>query len=214
LSLVISLAQMCLMSCARLTIMLARRYDSTNLLSRAQVHRAGWPRVRDGVGGHRVRQGGPRVVRLGAPPSTRGPHCSNLTPIFIGMHRNAPLSPMKRVPGHTIPIFPMHLAPMAPMHNYYRANSSTAFTRGPRWPRSLGSLQAVFLCFIVYPLIFYYTAYTIIRQRSTKMLRSWELPSGAHRGGDGHPRPADAVMATREVKFTGLTRNSQVDPAV
>ena len=27
--------------------------------------------------------------------------CSNSTPIFIGMHRNTPLSPMKRVPGHT-----------------------------------------------------------------------------------------------------------------
>jgi hypothetical protein len=32
--------------------------------------------------------------------------CSNLAPIFIGMHRNAPLSPMKRVPGYTIS---MHL---------------------------------------------------------------------------------------------------------
>ena len=42
--------------------------------------------------------------------------CSNLTPICIGMHRNAPSSPMERAPGHTIPMVPMHLAPMAPMH--------------------------------------------------------------------------------------------------
>jgi hypothetical protein len=46
----------------------------------------------------------------------QGPQCSNLTPIFIGMHRNAPLSPMKRVPGYTMPLVPVHLPPMAPMH--------------------------------------------------------------------------------------------------
>ena len=33
---------------------------------------------------------------------------------FIGMHRNAPLSPMKRVPGCTTPM--KNMAPMAPMH--------------------------------------------------------------------------------------------------
>ena len=52
------------------------------------------------------------------PPSPQVPsaeQCSNLTPIFIGMYRNAPLSLMKRVPGCTIPMVPMHLAPMAPM---------------------------------------------------------------------------------------------------
>jgi hypothetical protein len=43
-------------------------------------------------------------------------HYSNLTPIFIGMHRNAPLSPMKRVLGYTIPMVPMHLAPRAHMN--------------------------------------------------------------------------------------------------
>jgi hypothetical protein len=43
-------------------------------------------------------------------------HCSDLTPIFIGMHRNAPLSPMKRVPGYTVPMVPMHLPPMASMN--------------------------------------------------------------------------------------------------
>ena len=48
--------------------------------------------------------------------NARGRQCSNLTPIFIGVHRNAPLSHMKRVPGHTTPMVPMHLAPMAPMH--------------------------------------------------------------------------------------------------
>jgi hypothetical protein len=32
------------------------------------------------------------------------------------LHRNAPLSHMKRVPGYTIPMVPMHLAPMAPMN--------------------------------------------------------------------------------------------------
>ena len=42
--------------------------------------------------------------------------CSNLTPIFIGMYRNAPLSPLKRVPGYTIPMVPLHVAPMAPMN--------------------------------------------------------------------------------------------------
>jgi hypothetical protein len=42
--------------------------------------------------------------------------CSDFTPIFIGMHRNAPLSPMKRLPGCTIPVVPMHLPPMAPMN--------------------------------------------------------------------------------------------------
>jgi hypothetical protein len=42
--------------------------------------------------------------------------CSNLTPIFIGMHGNASLSPMKRVSGYTIPMVPMHLASMAPMN--------------------------------------------------------------------------------------------------
>ena len=45
-----------------------------------------------------------------------GPQCSDFTPIFIGMHRNTPLSPMKRVPGYTIPMVPMHLPPMAPMN--------------------------------------------------------------------------------------------------
>jgi hypothetical protein len=34
--------------------------------------------------------------------------CSDLTPIFIGMHRNAPFYSMKRVPGCTIPTS-MHL---------------------------------------------------------------------------------------------------------
>ena len=29
------------------------------------------------------------------------------------MHRDAPLSPMKRVPVYTIPMFPTHLAPTA-----------------------------------------------------------------------------------------------------
>ena len=54
--------------------------------------------------------------------------CSNLAPILMGTHRNAPLSPMKRVPGYTIhiPMVPMHLV----AHNYgsyapCRANSST-----------------------------------------------------------------------------------------
>ena len=32
--------------------------------------------------------------------------CSDFTPILIGMHRNAPLSPMKRVHGYTIPMVP------------------------------------------------------------------------------------------------------------
>jgi hypothetical protein len=41
---------------------------------------------------------------------------SNLTPIFIGVHRSAPLSPMERVPGRTVPMVSMHLAPMAPMN--------------------------------------------------------------------------------------------------
>jgi hypothetical protein len=43
--------------------------------------------------------------------------CSDLTPIFIGMHRNAPLFPMKegaRPAGYAIPMVPMHLPPMAP----------------------------------------------------------------------------------------------------
>jgi hypothetical protein len=44
--------------------------------------------------------------------------CSKLTPMFIEMHRNAPLSPMKRVPGCTTP---MHLWLLCT-----RANSSTA----------------------------------------------------------------------------------------
>ena len=40
----------------------------------------------------------------------------NLIPMFIGMHRNAPLSPMNRVPGYTIPMVPTQLPPMAPMN--------------------------------------------------------------------------------------------------
>jgi hypothetical protein len=48
--------------------------------------------------------------------TTRTCQCSDFTPIFIGMHRNAPLSPMKRVPGCTIPMVPMHLPPVAPMN--------------------------------------------------------------------------------------------------
>ena len=50
-----------------------------------------------------------------------GTQCSDLTHIFIGMHRNAPLTGgrclhRKRVPGCTIPMVPMQLPPMAPMN--------------------------------------------------------------------------------------------------
>jgi hypothetical protein len=45
-----------------------------------------------------------------------GRECSDLTPIFIGMHRDAPLSPMKRVLGCTTPMKNVAMAPMAPMH--------------------------------------------------------------------------------------------------
>jgi hypothetical protein len=40
----------------------------------------------------------------------------NLTPILIGMHGDAPLSPMERVPGCTTPMKHMAMAHMAPMH--------------------------------------------------------------------------------------------------
>jgi hypothetical protein len=50
----------------------------------------------------------------GAAANTDRTQCSNLTPMFKGMHRNTPLSPMKRVPGCTIPMVPMHFPPMAP----------------------------------------------------------------------------------------------------
>jgi hypothetical protein len=38
------------------------------------------------------------------------------SPIFVGTHRNAPLSPMKRAPGGTIPMHLGSYAPMTPMH--------------------------------------------------------------------------------------------------
>ena len=50
-----------------------------------------------------------RDALLQAHAAAQGALCSNLTPIFIVMHRNAPLSPMNRVPGYTIPMVPMHL---------------------------------------------------------------------------------------------------------
>ena len=60
----------------------------------------------------------PRAARRSprrAGASSRG-SCSNLSHIYIGMHTNAPLSPMKRVPGYTIPMHLGSYAPMAPMH--------------------------------------------------------------------------------------------------
>jgi hypothetical protein len=48
------------------------------------------------------------------------------------MHRNAPLSPMKRVPGCTIPMVPMRLPPMAPVNlvEQIRALATGLLTRG------------------------------------------------------------------------------------
>ena len=84
-----------------------------------------WP-VRGGAADLQCRgAAGPNdpLVLVATPTHIRSLHshaknqCSNLTPIFIGMHRNAPLSPIKRVPGYTVPMVPpMHLAPMAPMN--------------------------------------------------------------------------------------------------
>jgi hypothetical protein len=45
--------------------------------------------------------------------------CSDFTPVFIGTHRHAPLSPMKegaRVRPYTVPMVPMHLPSMVPMN--------------------------------------------------------------------------------------------------
>jgi hypothetical protein len=71
--------------------------------------------------------GMPAAVRSGPLDSAqfRTAQCSNLTPIFIGMHRNAPLSPMKRVTGYTIP---MHLWLLCTYGSYApcRANARTA----------------------------------------------------------------------------------------
>jgi hypothetical protein len=52
--------------------------------------------------------------------------CSNVTPIFIGLHRNATLSPMKRVPGYTTPMKNMAMPPMDPMHLLERIRALVA----------------------------------------------------------------------------------------
>ena len=80
------------------------------------------PRARVSRAGTSVQRPNCASLRSSPPPF---PRCSNLTPIFIGMHRNAPLSPcMKRVPGYTIP---MHLG-LCIYGSYApcRVNSSTA----------------------------------------------------------------------------------------
>jgi hypothetical protein len=70
---------------------------------------------------------------VGVRAGSRGPRlqCSNFARIFIGMHRNATLSPMKRVPGYTIPMVRMHLAPAYGSYEPCRENSSM----GPRTAR-------------------------------------------------------------------------------
>jgi hypothetical protein len=108
------------------------------------------------------------LVRPGLLPQYHArPQFSNLTPIFIGLHRNAPLSPMERVPGYTIPMVPTHLAPMAPMNlveqsralllPQYHARARTA-TRA----RLDGHRRVFFLGGVVFCMLFIQRGYTLL----------------------------------------------------
>ena len=59
------------------------------------------------------------------------------------MHRNATLSPMKRAPGYTVPMVPMHLAPMAPMHLVEQIRALTRDHASTIIEASYGSLEAL-----------------------------------------------------------------------